>query len=150
MLASSLAASLRFFLATTSSKLLGVSCTLMGVCLVSSQGKCVAASLFLPDVRVAAKDRRTGQARMMHDGCLQLRIGNGKQGGQAGGRGQSTVKAPPAFSAPPMAMSNHLRLHQTVLYACCVCHQINSHMLPQWYTYMCQVLSSYTPYIAIN
>jgi len=57
MLASSLAASLRFFLATTSSKLLGVSCTLMGVCLVSSQGKCVAASLFLPDVRVAAKDR---------------------------------------------------------------------------------------------
>ena len=67
--------------------------------------------LFLPDVRVAAKDRRTGQARMMHDGCLQLRIGNGKQGGQAGGRGQSTVKAPPAFSAPPMAMSN--RLDQT-------------------------------------
>ena len=145
MLASSLAASLRFFLATTSSKLLGVSCTLMGVCLVSSQGKGVA-SLLVPSGRtciVAAKDRRTGQARMMHDGCLQLQIGNGKQGGQAGGRGQSTVKAPPAFSAPPMAMSNHLRLHQTVLYACCVCHQINSHMLPQWYTYMCQVLSSY-------
>ena len=113
MLASSLAASLRFFLATTSSKLLGVSCTLMGVCLVSSQGKGVA-SLLVPSGRtciVAAKDRRTGQARMMHDGCLQLQIGNGKQGGQAGGRGQSTVKAPPAFSGPPMAMSN--RLDQT-------------------------------------